>query len=211
MSAVTERDMQAIRDDLAYLRALAAEGRTAPLFGGSILLAAGVLFGLAALVHGLVLAGYLRAGGEVVLGAWIAAGVLFGATIFVIKRRLDHRPGAGTSANRAFGVVWGALGYAMFAIIVAIAIAAWRLDQPQIMGLLCCAIFAMYGAGWSVGAQLGSQKWLWFVALGSLAAAVALAFRIDNRDVLIWYAGALFLLVALPGALLMRQEPSQTV
>ncbi len=212
---MTERDMQAIRDDLSYLRALAAEGRTAPFLGGSILLAAGLIFAAAALVHGLAMTGVLRGGpggpSAVVIGAWIAAGVAFGLSITLIKRRIGSRPGAMTASNRAFGVLWSSLGYGFFAIILAVVVAAWQLGDGQIMGLLCCVIFAMYGAGWAASAQLGTQKWLWIVALGSLASAVGFAFKLDEPDILLWYAAALICWVAIPGAILVRQTPSETV
>lgn len=41
--------MQAIQDDIRYMRALADEGRRAPLLGGPILLMAGLTFGAASL------------------------------------------------------------------------------------------------------------------------------------------------------------------
>ena len=36
---------QAIRDDIAFMRALAEEGRQTPLLGGSVLVAVGLIFG----------------------------------------------------------------------------------------------------------------------------------------------------------------------
>ena len=38
-------DQDAIRDDIAFMRALAEEGRNGPLVGGPMLLAAGLSFG----------------------------------------------------------------------------------------------------------------------------------------------------------------------
>ena len=41
--------LQNIRDDLAFMRSLAEEGRRAPLIGGSIMAVAGAAFGRPAL------------------------------------------------------------------------------------------------------------------------------------------------------------------
>lgn len=44
---MTRDQVQSVHDDIAYMKALAQEGRQAPLLGGSILIAAGLIFGLA--------------------------------------------------------------------------------------------------------------------------------------------------------------------
>lgn len=44
---MTREDIQSVHDDIAYMRALATDGRRAPLLGGSSLIAAGLLFGSA--------------------------------------------------------------------------------------------------------------------------------------------------------------------
>ena len=41
------RDAQTIHDDIAYMRALAHEGRHAPLLAGPVLVAAAAIFGTA--------------------------------------------------------------------------------------------------------------------------------------------------------------------
>ena len=56
---MTQDQLQSIKDDIAYMKALAQEGRQAPLLGGSILIAAGVIFGLASLGQWALLRGLL--------------------------------------------------------------------------------------------------------------------------------------------------------
>ena len=43
---MTRDQMQSVHDDIAYMKALAQEGRQAPLLGGFILISAGLIFGL---------------------------------------------------------------------------------------------------------------------------------------------------------------------
>jgi len=47
------RDTQTIQDDIAYMRALAQEGRHAPLLAGPVLVTAAVIFGAAIWLSGL--------------------------------------------------------------------------------------------------------------------------------------------------------------
>ena len=48
-------DQNAIRDDIAFMRALAEQGQRGPLIGGAIMLAGGGLFGTASLIIWLLL------------------------------------------------------------------------------------------------------------------------------------------------------------
>ena len=69
--------MKAIRDDIACMRALAEEGRQAPLLGGSMLVSAGAIFGTASLIQWAVLSNVLRAPSLMLMVVWIAAAALY--------------------------------------------------------------------------------------------------------------------------------------
>ena len=47
---MTRDQIQSVHDDIAYMKALAQEGRQTPLLGGRILISAGAIFGLASIV-----------------------------------------------------------------------------------------------------------------------------------------------------------------
>ena len=64
---------------------------------------------------------------------------------------------------------------------------------------------------WSLAAVMSGLRWLRTVALGCFATAVAIAFLVDRPEVFLAFAVALLALVALPGWLLMRGEPSNIV
>ena len=48
---MTDDQMQNVKDDIAFMRALAAEGQRTPLLGGAIMAAAGVIFAIASLAY----------------------------------------------------------------------------------------------------------------------------------------------------------------
>ena len=74
--------LQALRDDIDFLKALAVEGRSPVLLGGSTLIAAGAIYGAASLAHGAIVAGWIPVTTPWVFpGLWTAAtGVLTTST-----------------------------------------------------------------------------------------------------------------------------------
>ena len=90
------RETQTIQDDIAYMRALAHEGRHAPLLAGPMLVAAGLIFGTANLGQWAIQAGVLNVNPWAQLGLWIAAAVAFGA---LINARLRAVRTGGLSAD----------------------------------------------------------------------------------------------------------------
>jgi len=201
----------AIRDDIAFMRALAEEGRHTPMLGGPILLAAGLIFGAA---NG--------------IGAWLAATdtpfsngawavplsgvVVFMVVLVILKVRYAGRPGAASPVNRATGATWRSVGWSIMLMVVALGLASWKLDDWRLMAAVPIIVFALYGAGWQVAAAMTQSGWLRWVAFGSYATAVLTAYFASDplASSLISTVG-LFALVAAPGYVLMRQAPSLIV
>lgn len=206
---MTDDQIQTIRDDIAFMKAMAEEGRRAPLLGGAILANAGAIFAGASVAHWAIASGRLDVPPVGYAAAWGFAMVAFLVALAVLTARLKRRPGAATPANKAFGVAWSAAGFAIFAIGVSMVLASWRL-QTEVVGLLFpSAILALYGLGWSVSASMSGQKWLHAVAIGAFAGAPMVAWFAGRPEQYLAYAAALFLLMSVPGMLLMRKEPAE--
>lgn len=209
---MTEEKIQNLKDDIAFMRALAQEGSSAPLLGGSILVAAGFYFGVASLVHWALLTGVL-----VMTTPWIQPVIWFGAlaafliTLTVIRARMKGRPGAATPGNRATGTAWASVGWTIFAIGMSLMVISVRNHDQAPMMAFPSLILGLYGMGWSMAAAMSGKRWLWMTAVGSYAAALLAAWFSTSAAVFLVYAGALALLAVLPGYLLMRQEPSDTI
>ena len=208
---MTNDQVQAIHDDLAYMRALADEGRRTPLLGGSILIAAGLIYGSAALAHWAVLARVLAVEPVVLNAIWGAAVVGFLIALFVLKARLGGKPGASSTANRASGAAWGGMGGASFAIGLSLFAATYKTGDWIFMALFPPVILALYGAAWIVGAALSNLRWMKWVAIGSYAAAAASGLLIGETEQYLLYAVAWIALSVLPGIALVRQEPAEVV
>ena len=208
---MTHDQMQSIRDDIAFMKALAEEGRRAPMVGGAFMAWAGAIFGTASVVAWAIHTRLLALPQSSQLWVWLGAMVIYLVVLRVLTTRTRRKPGAGAVSNRAIGVAWSSVGWSIFVIGLALGAAAYRLQEPALMGLFPAVIMALYGAAWGASAIFSGERWLWGVALGSFAAALAVAWFLADPVVFLIYAAAMFLLAFLPGLILARREPSDIV
>lgn len=204
-------DMQSVKDDIAFMRALAQEGQTAPLLGGGIMIAAGAVFGGASLVHYLIAAGIVVASPWAFPVLWLGAGVVFTVILQMLKARYRGRIGSGSPGNRAQRAVWRSVGWAIATFFAAFAVASWKLNSPAVFAMFPAAVLALYGAAWCVAAQMFQKRWMSAIGGLSFGLAVAVCVFIGSADLYLAYAVSLALTAILPGVLIMRQEPSDIV
>lgn len=193
--------------DIAWMRRLAEEGAETPMQGASILMNAGLIFGAASLFQWAQLTGLAPSSGPVEGLGWLVATVLFLGVLAVTVARLKRSGGVRTARNRATDTVWSALGWGIFALFGAMAALGWRVGGEGVeigFGLVPSVIMVFYGVGWAVSAAMYKSRPLWGLAVGSFAAAPLLAAMTGSANQYLAYAAALFLLMALPGFLLMR-------
>ncbi|MFN7535514.1 MAG: hypothetical protein ACK5QD_11315, partial [Brevundimonas sp.] len=149
---MTRDDIQSVHDDIAYMRALATDGRRAPLLGGSILIAAGLLFGGASVVHYGIDSELLALPPVAYAWLWGGSMLLFFLALVVLQRRIGKLPGAMSLANRAAGTAWMGVGLVIFTTSISMAVIGWKYETPIPALLFPSLIFAAYGAGWAVSA-----------------------------------------------------------
>jgi len=205
-------DVQAIRDDLAFMRALAQEGRRAPLLIGHNLLVGGLVFGTTCLICWTIATHMLALSRWWEVAIWLIEMPLYMVYGYIRRTQWRNvRPGATAITNRAVHAAWRGIGYALLALTVACAIAAYQMKTMAPFGLFPSIIMAFYGLGWMVAAAMSETKWLRAVCVTSFIAVVVMAFAADSKAIYPVTAGALYLLMALPGWLLTRAEPSDVV
>jgi len=199
-----------LKDDIAFMRALAQDGRRGPMIGGATLVSAGVIFSIATLVCWAMATGLIAAQAAWFLGDWVAAMGIHVAVMAILVgrwRRKGH-PGAAGAANRAFRWAWSACGWSIAVIFAGSALTVWRTHSWMVFASFPTIILALYGAAWSVSAAMSDRKWMRWVAVGSFAAALGMALVPDVSAGYLAFAAALILLAAVPGYILMREEPS---
>ena len=208
---MTRDQVQSVHDDIAYMKALAQEGRQAPLLGGSILIAASLIFGLASIVAYGIDSGILAVPPVVHAYLWGGAMLAFFGVLIVQIRRCDRKPGAQSAANRASGAGWMGVGLGVFVMSLSMAVIGWKTQSTIPSLIFPSLIFALYGSGWAVSATMSDQKWQWKLAIACWIAAPLIAFLTGSPLMWLGYAAGLFLFALLPGVLLVRQEPSEVI
>jgi hypothetical protein len=194
--------------DIAWMRRLAEEGAGAPMQGASILMFAGLIFGGASLFHWGQISGLINIPGLVEGIIWLIATLLFFVVLTVVITGLKRKAGVVTAGNRAASTVWSALGWGIFALFASLAVVGFRLGEDAAMlgmALTPSIIMVFYGIGWCVTATMYRNGVLWWLAIGSFVAAPLLASMAEQEAQYLAYAAALFLLMALPGWMLMRR------
>ncbi|GJL91698.1 hypothetical protein [Hyphococcus sp.] len=205
-----------LASELAYVRALAEEGRDAPLVGGFYYLLWGALMGAAALMAFFMSSGAITLGPVNIYSVWITAGLIGWAASFLNSRRTGVKPGALTIGNRTAQAVWFSVGVFMTLLWIAIIFAhdnftALGVPPYFLFSLMFPAAFGLYGVAFYASAVAARLDWLkWFALLSWGFSVISLFLSGSHYQFL---AGALgsFVCAALPGMLLMREEPKEIV
>ncbi len=203
--------IQSLRDDLDYMKALARDGRQAPILGGVMLLVAGIDFAAASFVQYAAIKGLIGIGPNLASLAWLVAMAIFGVALILTKRRTAGQPGAAAVTNRAVQAVWMGSGWAIFAVALAIVAMSLRMNSAVPTMFFAPFILAVYGISWTVAAVMSRKTWIWVVALSCYAGTVAMGLLAGTAEQMLAYGIALLLLAAAPGVVLMRGEPSDLV
>lgn len=205
------QDMQAVRDDLAFMKALAQEGRRAPLLNGRFLLAAGLIYGGTSLVAWLIVIRIVAVPYGWLAPLWIGVTIVFVVCVRVTRGCMSAKPGTTAVTNRAVAAVWQGLGYAMLAMLCAALIIAHELKTSAIFAVFPSLVLAIYGMAWWLAATMSDVKWIRWTSLACFLAAVLIGLLIRSSALYLAFTAALLLLIALPGWLLLRAEPSDIV
>ena len=200
-------------EDLSYVRAMAEEGRHAPLLGGSFLLFWGALNAIAYLLQWTLLTGRWPAGenggGFAVL--WIGYGVVAATGSTLLSLRLREKPGRSAIGVRAERAIWRGVGIAIGVVAIgALARMFFEHNSQAPNGILGPA-FALLGAALLATATMSGQKWLGVFAVLALLCGVAFGMFANVAPVYLAAAPASVLVLCVPGLMLLRHEPSAIV
>jgi hypothetical protein len=204
--------------DLAYLKRLASAGRGEPapflllmaVFGGAY------GFALLAILLGIAIDGFpgpatdRPAAGPIVqflnLSIFFAHLTFLAALIWTVWRTVGPNR---VRLSRAATATWSAAFIAMITTVVSFRIftqGQLPTDAVYASYMLPPVLLVLWGCAWWVTAILNDRRWLLLVAIGSFAAAIAMAI-IGNAPPLLPLAAACLLLLAfLPAIVLMRQR-----
>jgi hypothetical protein len=202
-------DQDAVRADIAFVRALAEQGRGGPLVGGPILVACGLIYGAASLANWWILNTTQQISGLAFPAIWFGATAVFLICLRLLKARARSLSGA---AAQAAGLGWMTSGWATFTISIGLMIVSYRMNDWLIMAALPSIILALYGAAWLLGAMLSRQAWVFAVAGASFLMALVNAWwAVDYKHLYLIFAVSLLTLLTAPGLVMMRQARKAAV
>lgn len=200
-------------EDLAYVRALAEEGRSAALLSGPHMIGWGLLVACAFAGHGAIVNTIPPSHDwGLYLGLlWGGFGVLAGAMSAVLGRRAAKRPGASAVSNRADRAVWA--GASLMLCVFALGMIGHMAvsGDTTAPNAIPAAALAVYG-GALLATSLAADAPL-LRPFAFLAGATGLVLAVFADAPWMYYAAAVgaLLTLAAPGVLLLRREPSDTV
>lgn len=205
------REALAAREDIAFMRAMVEEGARRPILGGSVLLATGLIWASACFGDWLVMTNPLPPHTVGVWMTWIncsgLAAQLLAIAVLVAGLRRSGR-GALNRTNLIFARTWNAVGFAITACLASFFLSAWLAHRPDAFLAFPAVILALYGVGWAVTASASDARWTRGVALLSFLFAMASGAFAGNVNLPLVFAVAILLLLAAPGAILIRQARS---
>jgi len=197
-----------VLQDLAYARALAEEGRHAPLLGGAYLMFWGLLNALAFIGHWAALTGRLPyLDGGIFAAIWGVYGVIALAGMVALSQRTRRKPGLAAIGARAERAVWNGAALALFAIVLGSIGRMLMTNDPTAPNVIFGAAFAIYGAALFAVATMSEQTWMRAFAWLSAGVALTLCLFANSDWAYLYAAIGSLLVLAWPGLILLKREP----
>ncbi|MBB5519588.1 hypothetical protein [Amphiplicatus metriothermophilus] len=207
---------QDIAAELSYVRALAEEGRAAPLVGGALYVLWGALTALAAFASWLAATGVPPFDALGAWRIWVGAGVAGWALSFVLGGRAGRKPGAATVGNRTANAAWLAVG--IFITLFFIVLSVVHDDYVEagvpryfLFSLMFPVAFGLYGVAFFATAAAARTVWFRYAAFAAWGFSALCLFLLGSIHQMLAAGAGAFVCAVLPGIALMRREPKEIV
>jgi len=201
-------------EDIDYLRTLAEAGETAPLLGGRFLMWWGGLLALAYTGHYLIATGFAGLPFSALNILWFGFIVVaLGGFFLMLAKMRGTLPGSGSVGNRVEKEVWKIAGMTIGAVYVSLIAKGVLSGTVPVAGFSwgLVVVLALYTVALSISGAMAGNKIMSTAGYGAMLFTAATVLTIGHAEIYLISALAMALTVFLPGLLLIRAEPSQTV
>jgi hypothetical protein len=199
-------DEQTLRDDVAFLRALAEGDSAGPAREGAILVAVGLIFGLVAVQYWCIESALFAVSPAVSTWLWLDGLIPFLVCMAVIAAKFRAHPSG--AASRALAATWKGVGTAFIVADIALYAASRELGIPLLVKwVFPLILFALIGGAWGVAFAVRRRKAPGLLAGGNFAAAILSGIVIGRPQEWLVLAGGLIFLVAVPGVAMLAARP----
>jgi hypothetical protein len=196
-------EIEQARDDLAFMRGLAEAPDHPNAAMGQALFAAGLIYGIQTLIQWAESIGLIALPHPYYFIVVAGGSVLFLSVLAYILWRARKTPLRSVS-GRAYDAAFQAAGLANLAIVLVFTATSIRSGDFSVWLLHAPVVFALQGGAWFVGFRLRKRAWLGLVAVGWFAAAIGLGLTTDLSTYILVTSISLFLLLGLPGWIMLR-------
>ena len=197
--------------DLAFLRSIVEGGGKPSITMAIVYLAGGLLYGIQCLFHIGQIVGLIRWPDLANLAFVVAITVAVCAIIAwaTIRDRREVGIGGGNRgplATRTLNAGFSSAGMANLAMVIIFGVGAARDGDFAIWLYYPAVVFGLQAAAWVVAWVLKKKVWMLATAVGGWLTAVALGLLVRQSELYLYVCtGALFLLFALPGWIMLRE------
>lgn len=197
--------------DINYARALAEEGRQAPLIGGGYFVMFGVLLAICYVVQWGVLAGLLPFQPNFIGVVWAGFGLaaLIGGAL--LSARIRKLPGGAAIPNRVDRHVWQGVMAAILVVVAGTVTRAALVGDFSAPNAIVASGFGFYGVALYATATAGGHAWLRNFAIQAWILSGMIWFFLDKSWIYLLAAGGCIAVLAVPGLVMMRREPKVIV
>ena len=213
---MTQKDHDAASNDLAYVRAIAEEGRNAPLTGGLMFVWWGSVIGLAALVQYVSDIGLVKWPVDMLWRWTIALAIGWGAGFWVERKFVTKIPGGTTFGNKTSTAAWAGVGIFMTVYFLGLTAALFIMKDKgfpieYLFGSMFPVVFGLFGVTYLVTSVAANLQWMRNISIVSWVLMVAMIFSLNSSHGMLLGALGCFALMVVPGLILMRQQPTDVI
>ena len=201
-----------LSDDIAFARAMAEEGATAPSLSGRFAIMWSVLAATAFTAHWAIMRQIVPIEQQNIGFVWLSVMILGALGTLFLCTTLRDKPGQSTAGNRAEAAGWPIVTIAIFGTTIAIYVAVSLRGKPPILfDMIIPMAFAFYAVMTALSAKLfGTPSARWLVVL-SLALSVLTTALVGLPEVYLIAAAGILATQLVPGLVALKAEPKAVV
>jgi len=191
-----------LRSDISFMKSIVTEGGRPFARDAAVLVATGLVWGLASLTAWAYYRGLVAPPRPVMQGMLGGTLPLIIAISMLLRRNLPQRPAG--AASRGLSATWSALCLTFIVTLLALIAATAATKDHAIPRLIPAMMFAFYGAGWSAAYVVVRKSINGVIAIGCFAFTIASGVLVASPELWFVHGVGLLLFVVLPGLAVVR-------
>jgi hypothetical protein len=198
---------QSAAADLEFMRSVVEESRIGHISSGIgvAMLVAGLAYSIQSLVIWAQINNFITQSEILSLGVTMVATSSFLLTLATVFIRKRTQLVENSLTGRAVSAIFAGFGLSVLGSAIVFTIITMRFGDIQIWQIFGAVFAALQSSVWAGTAIIKNTTWFRYIATGWFVVSIGLAVLFGSLHYLLLMAGALLLLMAIPGFLLCRR------